>query len=119
MKTINSISWDVILGMVIFALWFYVNTNYDMKKFKRKFKGFLLILLVISFSSCSIRKMCTNYNQPFKIVDYTKSVHVYTVESLNCNCFVSFRMYDTFKIGDTIQFTYVNRTDMIANKINR
>lgn len=117
MEVINAISWLVIIAVALFTFWFFINTNNDMKNFKRKFRGFLLMLLVLSiFSSCSIRKMCTNYNQPFRIVDYTKSVHVYTVESLNCNCFVSFRIYDTFKIGDTIQFHYINKTDMIAKK---
>ena len=64
----------------------------------------LIFLILITFVSCKAMKpACTLENRWWVVIEYSKSVKVWTVETVDYKCYGSFRTYDNIKIGDTIR----------------
>jgi hypothetical protein len=78
--------------------------NFNLKNEMMKKLMFVFIL----FCSCaSMRPVCHLSNQWLIVLDYRKSVKVWTVESIDHRCYGSFRTADIIHIGDTIKVEYL------------
>jgi hypothetical protein len=62
----------------------------------------LTIIFALVFSCANMKTMCTLENRTFVVIEYSKSVKVWTVETLDHKHYASFKTFDNIQIGDTV-----------------
>lgn len=63
----------------------------------------LTIVFALVFSMCaSMKTTCTLENHTFVVIEYSKSVKTWIVETLDHKHYASFKTFDNIQIGDTV-----------------
>jgi hypothetical protein len=75
----------------------------------------LLLLIAIVMASCSIKPVCHPEEGWLIITGYSKFNGISTAESVNHNCFASFKIEGKATIDDTVMVEYIRYGSIATN----
>jgi hypothetical protein len=75
----------------------------------------LLLLIAIVMASCAIKPVCNPNEGWLVITGYSKFNGISTAESVNHNCFASFKIEGKAATGDTVMVEYIRYGSVATN----